>query len=102
MGKIYKGDVGTELRVDTRIDLSSQTKVRLKVMKPGSDTEVEWTPTVVAADDGVESVLKYIADTDDFDVVGWYNLIAYVEFGGGTSKFHGEPARFEVHELYLP
>lgn len=102
MGRIYINDVGTEFRVDTKINLSTATDYKLKVKKPYTEDAVEWIPTADTGEDGIMSILTYNVDTGDLDVAGWYVLVSYVEFGSGANKFHGEPTRFEVNEVYLP
>ena len=90
MGKIFKGDVGIDLRVDTKIDLTGATKTVLRVQKPNKQ-EVEWTATVS------ETELRYTTTSPDFNIVGVYLISAYVEFGA-TSKHAGETAELTVYE----
>ena len=90
MGRIFKGDVGVDLRVDTKIDLTGASQTTLKVRKPNK-REVEWTATT----SGTE--LRYTTASGDFDVAGVYRICAYVEFGA-ASKHTGETAELTVYE----
>lgn len=94
MAKIFKGDVGTVIIVDTLNDLSEASVIKLKVKKPGATTVVEWTPVEV-----VETTkLQYVIVADDLDKVGVYSLQAYVELPAWSG--HGEVATFQVYDLW--
>lgn len=105
MGKIYKGDVGVRIRVDTGIDLSNSTMCKLYVLTPTGETQ--WTDVVVTTGrpeycetQGL-SVIEYITKENDLSVDGQYTVISYVEFGQ-NSRHYGEPARFVVYQKFKP
>ena len=92
MLKIYKGMVGLLLEVETGIDLSDATGVKLKVKKP-SGTTVEWEGTPV------DTKITYVTQAGDLDESGLYLIQAYVEKPTG-GKFLGETARLHVFEEF--
>ena len=79
-GKVYVGDIGTEIVVDTCSDLSTATKVELRVEKP-SGAPVTWAGTVFET-----TKIRHVAVSGDLDEVGEYNLQAYVEMPGWTGS----------------
>ena len=92
-GKIYKGDYGVVVRVDTKIDLTSSTGHTLKVRKPNG-IEASWACAVESPATG--GILTYTTVSDDLNVAGIYKLYAEVLFTGG--KFLGEVATFRVYD----
>lgn len=103
-GKIYKDDIGKEIRLDTRIDISNYDTVRIMVRTPTGDTEWDCTAasgdTVYNETEGL-SILRYITQAIDFVVPGTYIIIAYVKFSV-TSIHYGEPAKFVVYDRFEP
>lgn len=93
MGRVFRGDIGVELRVDTGIDLSGATVTIIRVKKPNKQS-VDWTPSVSG------TVLVYTTVAGDLDQKGVYNIISYVEFGS-TSKHSGEVAEWEIFEPFF-
>ena len=91
-GKIYKGDYGVVVRVDTKIDLTSATGHTLKIYKPNG-IEASWACTVESPDTG--GILTYTTVLGDLNVAGTYKLYAEVLFASG--KFLGEVATFRVY-----
>jgi len=87
-GKVYVGDEGTIIDVDTFADLSSATTTIIKVFKP-SGAIVEWPGSVV---DGTK--IRYVTSQGDLDEVGTYTIVAYVELPDW--KGHGEPDELKV------
>lgn len=92
-GKIYKGDYGVVVRVNTEIDLTSSTGHTLKVYKPNG-IKADWACAVESPATG--GILTYTTVSGDLDVVGTYKLYAEVLFAG-PSKFLGEVATFRVY-----
>lgn len=105
MGKIYQFDVGKEMRIDTKLDLTDYTTAKLYVLTPTGQTE--WTPVIVTTGQTEHNetagltILKYISQVGDFDVIGPYVVIAYIEWGSG-SKHYGEPSKFIVYAKFKP
>ena len=75
---VYAGDIGTEFRLDTELDLTTATLVAIKVKKPDGSTDT-WTGTVYDT-----TKVKYVTVAEDIpdDLPGTYQLQAYVEIGG--------------------
>ena len=105
MGKVYKNDVGKEIRVDTGIDLSQSTYVELQVLTPTGETK--WVDVTVTSgsteynETSGMTVIKYITKSGDLLSSGCYTVMAYVEFGSG-SRHLGSPARFFVYDKWEP
>lgn len=78
MAKAHQNDVGTVIRLETGVDLTSATAQHIKVLEPDG-TEVQWAATVEAP--ATAGVLTYTCTADDLDQAGTYELHAYVEFG---------------------
>ena len=95
-GKIYKGDYGVVIRVDTKIDLTSSTGHTLKVYKPDG-REVSWACTIESPATG--GILTYTTASGDLDVSGTYKLYAEVLYFP-SGKFIGEVATFRVYGLW--
>lgn len=71
--KVYVGDVGTVIYLDTGEDMSSASVMKIKVKKPDAST-VEWT---AALDVTNTNRIKYVVVADDLDQDGTYRLQAY-------------------------
>jgi hypothetical protein len=94
MGKIYVGDKGTEIILDTGIDLTTATLVKILAIKP-SQTTALWTATVYDT-----TKIKYTtsqADEGDWTETGTWKLQAYVELP--VWKGHGETVQVTVYAL---
>ncbi len=91
-GRIYKGDYGVIVRVDTKINLTGSTGRAFKILKPDG-REVSWSCTVESPATG--GILTYTTVLGDLDVSGTYKLYAEVTFA--SSKFLGETATFRVY-----
>lgn len=94
-GKIYKGDYGVLVRVDTKVNLTDAIAFLLKVYKPDG-REVCWTPTVESP--AIAGILIYTTVQGDLDTTGTYKLFAQVDFVSG--RFIGEVATFRVYDLW--
>lgn len=89
---IYKGDVGTEVVLDTELDLTEAVSVAVKAKKP-SGAEVTWTATVHET-----TKVRYVTDADDLNQAGTWYLQAYVETSEWTSR--GKTVAMEVLPHY--
>lgn len=87
-GRSYVGDIGTEVLIDMKTDISA---VLVKMLKVKNKTgEKEWAPTVHES-----NFLRFVTvDADDFDAIGIYYVQPYMEFAGW--KGHGETVTFEI------
>ena len=94
MSKVFQNDLGTVLTIDTGTALAAATTTELHVLKPDGST-AEWTADSVSGD-----AMIYTTVAGDWADLGTYRLVAYLEFGGGTSKFTGTAFEIEVHKKY--
>lgn len=89
MGKIYEGQVGVKLELETSSDLSGATTAEIKYKKPGGATGA-WTATV----DGTK--IYYITLlADDLDKRGVLQVQAHVS--GVGFDLLGETAEVQIH-----
>jgi hypothetical protein len=101
--KYYVGDIGTEVRVDTWVDLTDATVTNLLILKPNA-TEVTWAGTAddetaeeLARREGtvaLTSVITYVTQAGDFNVRGLYLVQAWIVTPDG--QWRGDVASFEV------
>lgn len=86
---MFISDEGTEVTVDTGLDLTAATKLEIHVRKPNGERAiwpgVQTSSTCMTATTG-EGAL---------DVAGRWELAAYVELPAG--KWHGTPCTVDVH-----
>ena len=90
---IHVGDVGTELRADTRSDLTGANSVALLVEKPDG-TQATWVGINLD-----NRYVQYFTVDGDWSVEGEYCIHAFAEFATG-SQFHGNVAKLMVRKLY--
>ena len=86
---MFIGDEGTEITVDTGLDLTAATVLEIHVRKPNGE-RVVW-PAVQVGD----TLMRYITTADALDVPGRWELAAYMETPAG--KWHGTPCTVDVH-----
>lgn len=92
LSKVYVGMTGLRIRVDTGIDLSSASKVALKVRKP-SGVEEEWIGFAN------RTYIEYDVQSGDLDETGFYKIQAYVELPGNI-VLYGETDGIYVYEQF--
>lgn len=73
MTVIFVGDVGTEIRLDCGVDISTSTVQEIHVRKPNGQSVV-W-----AADPFGTNFISYTTVTGDINIAGKWLLQAYVE-----------------------
>jgi hypothetical protein len=96
MSKYYVGDIGTEILVDTTIDISLASSLILKVRKP-SGRLVEWTGLLGPANAlGEYTTIRYVVVADDWDEGGIWKLQAYVVTALWRGR--GETVTFKLEE----
>ncbi len=93
MTKIYKGDVGVEIRLDTGQNLTGATAMKINVQKPDG-TKTEW-----AALQYNSTTLYYVTIPGDLAASGDYVFQSYVEWGEG-SKHTGESVKLKIYEPF--
>jgi|Deesub1362B_J571_1020462.scaffolds.fasta_scaffold00499_25 tRNA(Met) C34 N-acetyltransferase TmcA len=95
MGKIYRGDTGIKIVLDTETDLTDATMAKILVKKP-SGSEDEW---IADFDDKIAGKISYTISHNELNETGLYKLQAYVEFTDG-SKLLGETCSLVVFDKY--
>ena len=84
------GDVGTDIRLDTGVDLASAIVLKILYRKPSGE-EGCWTATAVD-----DTYVKYISTEGDLDESDQWTLWAYAEFSGG--KYTGRKTTVTIGE----
>ncbi len=92
MGKIYVGDIGTDILLYTGVDISGQTTLQIKYKKPNNTTGA-WTASV---DDNTRA--KYTTVADDLDIPGEWELQVYTVLSAWTG--HSETVKMFVFPLF--
>lgn len=90
--KVFVGDIGTVLTVDTKSDVSSASQSDIEVQKPDGSIST-WTGAVNSS-----NYIKYIVGSGDFNIPGNYICQAYIELPTWTG--HGEPFSIVVHARF--
>ena len=88
MGKIYEGQVGVRIELETSSDLSGATLTEIKYKKPGGDKGV-WAATV----DGTK--IYYVTTADELDKRGVLQVQAHVT--GAGFDLLGETAKVQIY-----
>ncbi len=92
MNKVYVGDTGTEILLDTGANLTGNSSLQILVRKP-NNTTVLWD----AARVGSTSVIKFVTLSNTLNVAGTWKLQAKVTIPGWSG--HGETFTFTVYPL---
>ena len=92
MAKLFVDDVGTIILIDMGADISTATSLVLKINKPDA-TSTTWTPTIYST-----RYLKYVAVTNDFNVVGKYTI--QPQFTLGTWTGSGQEVYINVYKKF--
>lgn len=99
--EIHVNDVGTLFRIlitdddgITYIDISSAIIKQLKFSKP-DETVLEVDAEFLT--NGADGYIIYTTIEDDLDIVGNWNVQAYIEFADGK-KYHSSIKEFKVKE----
>lgn len=69
---VFVGDIGVQLKLDAGIDISDQTTLQIRYLKPGGVTGV-WTATVSGTNFAVYSTVS-----GDLNVPGVYVVQIYI------------------------
>lgn len=91
MSKVYKGDIGTKIIVDTDMDLSSATVLKIYYIKPDG-TKGSWTGTL----EGTDGISYTTTSASDLGAAGLWILQAYAEMSGG--KWYGEAVALNIYD----
>jgi hypothetical protein len=87
--KIYKDDIGTEIILDTGVDITSATTHDIKYKKPDG-TLGSWTGTIKDT-----TKVSYTIIASDLDQSGEYEVQAYIVM---TGTWRGETVAFTVYD----
>lgn len=90
--KHYIGEVGTEILLDTTVNLTNATNTRIGCKKPDG-TIVEWAATIKET-----TKLSYTTIAGDFNQGGVYRVQASLTLTGWSGS--GETASFKVLEAF--
>jgi len=91
MSKVYVGDTGTLIELDTGVSLAGATVLEIKARKPNG-AAVTWTATASA------TKVRYTTLAADIDQHGMWLLQASVTLPSG--KWLGETAELKVFPVY--
>lgn len=89
--KTYVGDVGTEIILDAKTDISLQTTLEIHYEKPSGITG-EWTAAV-----DNENFARYVTQVDDLDEAGVWRFRIYIILPTWTG--YGEEDQTKVYDL---
>ena len=92
--KVYKGDIGTAIILDTDEDLAGASGFAIKYKKPSGRTG-SW----VAAPTETTKI-AYVTQAGDLDEAGCWTLQGYAVDVGGTWTGHGLAVTFDVYNLF--
>jgi hypothetical protein len=90
--KIYVGDIGTVITLDTNETISSATTTDIEVKK-GDGTTATWTGSLSGSDS-----VEYTVVSGDFSCSGVYKVQAYVVMTDWSGL--GETAEFQVYDVF--
>jgi len=94
-GKVYRGDIGTALKLYTGVDLTGASALQIFVKKPSGAEEI-WYAGVDSED---PKTMVHICTGSNLDESGEYLVQAFARFRGGTGwAGRGQTASFFVYE----
>lgn len=73
MATVFVGDIGTQIKLDTEVDISAATVFEIDYEKP-SGAVGTWSGTLSGT-----QIVTYTTVEDDWDLSGTWKLQAYVE-----------------------
>jgi len=91
MDKHYLNEIGTEIIINCGSDVSTASKVEIRVLKPNG--EAVWIPDKIE-----KEIVTYTTKQDDFDVAGLYYIQVYVELD--SWKGLGETATLRIYNKW--
>lgn len=92
-GKVYVGDVGTQIVLDCGQDISAASVRKIEVRKPDK-TEVSWTATASGT-----NAVAFITLADTLNMAGVWQMQAHVTLPSG--EWRGETAPLRVYAKFL-
>lgn len=101
--KIWVDDIGTEVLMDAKEDISSATVIKLFVQKPDNSV-VEWVINPAhwpgVDEDHPVNEIKYLIQAGDLNLKGKYTVQSYVELPAWSGS--GDKDSFQVWEKLTP
>ena len=92
--KVYVGDIGVRVIVNTGVSLAALSTATLFVEKPDGATAVEWN--AAALGDVVNGQVLYTTADGDLNMPGVYRLYTKLVYASGKTM-HGERTYFRVY-----
>lgn len=93
--KVYVGDIGVRVIVNTGVSLAALSSATLYVEKPDGSTAVEWVCAALGAVENGQII--YTTILSDLNVKGIYRLYVKLIYDSGKT-LHGERTYFRVYE----
>ena len=93
--KVFVGDIGVRVIINTGVSLAALTSATLFVEKPDGSAAVEWGAATLGAE--VNGQVLYTTVINDLNVKGIYRLYVKLVFDSGKT-LHGERTYFRVYE----
>jgi len=93
MSRVFKGDIGTKIKLNSGQDISSASKIQIRFKKPGG-TKGVWAAVLEGTQYGY-----YILKSGDMDENGVWEVQLYVEIDNW--KGYGEIATFTAYETLV-
>jgi len=90
---IFKNDIDIPIIIDTKEDLTTATKISIKVRKPDG-TDFEWIGTLYQT-----TKIKYMTVDGDLDQAGTYKIQGYAEIPPAR-KGRTETISFKVKDYF--
>ena len=91
MDKHYLNEIGTEIIINCGSDVSTASKVEIRVLKPNG--EAVWIPDKIE-----KEKVSYITKQGDLDASGFYYIQVYVE--QDNWKGLGETATLRIYDKW--
>ena len=92
----YKDTVGLTINVETGQNVNAATSIVFKVKKPNGKW-YDWTTSITVQGD---TILRYMTQSGDLNLAGWYLLYPELTLGGWTGA--GNPDRFLIEDPEKP
>jgi len=90
MAIIFKGDIGTKIKLNAGTDISNATVCKIKYRKPGGATG-EWDAIIEDT-----NYAYYVIQDGDLDVAGTWKIQLYIDLG--SWKGYGSIVGFMVRD----
>jgi hypothetical protein len=92
----YKDTVGLTIDIETGKDVNAATGIALNVKKPNGKWYT-WTSGITVQSD---TILRYMTQSGDLNLAGWYTLYPSLTLGGFTGD--GNPDTFLIEDPQKP